>query len=272
MDIIIGFSFSLAIAFAAYKKRSLSKSGFLAAVVLGTLIYIWGGLWFSAIMVGFFVSSTILTKFKKAVKKKADNLNEKGGNRDSMQVIANGGIGLVFALLFYIFKHPAFLVAYGASFAEANSDTWASEIGVLSKRRPHSILTGKPVENGISGGISPLGTISAMLGSLFITLIFAAGYILIYSFDNRVLLYTVLVFLAGFIGSLIDSLLGASFQAQYYCYELQINTEKRYYNSKENKLIKGLPFFNNDIVNLSSNALASILAALITFCVLRTLP
>jgi uncharacterized protein (TIGR00297 family) len=262
MEIIFGFIFSFIITFAAYKRRSLSRSGFLAAVVLGTSIYFFGGPWFFSILMVFFISSSLLTKFKKNIKKKSDNLHQKGGNRDYVQVIANGGVGLLFALMFYIYKIPAFMIAFAVSFAEANADTWASEIGVLSKHRPISILTARPVENGISGGISTLGTVFALLGSLFISAIFAIGYIIIYSYSSIVITYTMLVLLLGFAGSFIDSLLGASLQAHYYCNQLAIITEKRFYNKEENKLIRGLHFFNNDVVNLTSNMLTSVLALL----------
>ena len=100
LDFLVGLIFSFLIAFVAYKKASLSKSGFLAAIVLGTGIYYFGGLWFSIIMVAFFISSSILTKFKHYNKEGFEKINEKSGNRDYMQVLANGGVGLIFAILY----------------------------------------------------------------------------------------------------------------------------------------------------------------------------
>ena len=263
IDLLVGLTYSSTIAYGAYKKHSLSRSGLAAAIILGTSIYVFGGLWASAIMVAFFVSSSVLTKFKKTLKSRTDSLNEKGGNRDSMQVLANGGIGLVLTVLFYIYKNPIFMIAYAASFAEATADTWASEIGVLSTKPPVSILNGKPLERGMSGGVSLLGSLFAMMGSLFITVIFAGGFIIKYGVDKHLFLYTALCFTAGFLGSIVDSLLGASFQAQYYCRELDSLTEKSHYSGVPNKLVKGFKFFNNDIVNLSSNLTSTLLLVLI---------
>ena len=263
LDFLVGLAFSLFIALVAYKKSSLSKSGCVAATVLGTGLYYFGGLWFSVIMVAFFVSSSILTKFKNYNKKSLDKLNEKGGNRDYMQVFANGGVGLVLAFIYYFYPNPVVLLAYAVSFAEANADTWASEIGVLSKRKTISILNFKPIEKGRSGGISILGTIFSFLGASFIACIYFIASLITYKDIKQSFIYAILCILIGFIGSILDSILGASVQAQYYCEDLKSITEKRVHKGKYNKRIKGLSFINNDIVNLSSNLLSALMVLLI---------
>lgn len=261
LDFLVGLASSFLITFVAYKKSSLNKSGFIAATVLGTGIYFFGGLWFSVIMVTFFISSSLLTKFKHNNKESLEKLNEKSGNRDYMQVFANGGLGLIFAFLYYLDSSPVFLLAYAASFAVATADTWASEIGVLSKKKPLNILNFKPLKNGMSGGVSILGTSFAFLGALFISSIHFIVSIIIYKDIKLALVYSIYCLLVGFAGSIIDSLIGASVQAQYYCESLDTITEKKSYKDKPNKLIKGIPFVNNDVVNISSN-LISVLVVL----------
>lgn len=263
LDFIIGLACSFLIAFAAFKKSSLNKSGFIAATVLGTGIYYFGGLWFSIIMVSFFVSSSVLTKFKSSNKEALDNMNEKGGSRDYIQVFANGGIGLIFAFLHFVYNSPIFLLAYAVSFGVSTSDTWASEVGVLSKNKPISILNFKPIEKGMSGGISILGTIFAFLGSAFISIIFFIAYMVIYNNIQQGINYSLLCLLLGFLGSVIDSILGASIQAQYYCEDTKGFTEKRVYKNKTNKLVKGFSIVNNDVVNFSSNLISTLLALII---------
>ena len=44
--LLLGVLLSALIGFSAYKKKALSLSGFTAAVVLGTVIYLCGGLLF----------------------------------------------------------------------------------------------------------------------------------------------------------------------------------------------------------------------------------
>ncbi|WP_040214081.1 DUF92 domain-containing protein [Clostridium polynesiense] len=262
-NLIIGFAFSILIAIAAYKKRSLSRSGALAAALLGGLMYYFGGVLAAVLLVGFFISSSLLTFAKGDRKKDIEKYNEKGGRRDALQVFANGGVGLLFAALYYFTKNPAYIIGCAVSFGEANADTWASEIGVLSKKTPISILTGKRMERGMSGGVSFLGTLAALGGSAFIALLFSLVYILIYGFDGKVLYRFIIILLFGFLGAVIDSVLGASIQAQYYCQEENTITEKKEFRGKPNKLIKGFALFNNDVVNISSNILSSMMVFLI---------
>ncbi len=58
------------------------------------------------------------------------------------------------------------LMGFIVCIASANSDTWASEIGSLSKKNPIYIRTFKRIERGTSGAISLLGSIAALSGSL----------------------------------------------------------------------------------------------------------
>lgn len=259
LDFLVGLTFSFLIAFVAYKKASLNKSGCLAATVLGTGIYYFGGLWFSIIMISFFISSSILTKFKNNNKESLEKLNEKGGKRDYMQVFANGGVGLIISVLYYFYQSPVFLLAYAVSFAEATADTWASEVGVLSKSKPINILNFKPLEKGMSGGISILGTTFAFLGASFISFIYFIASVITYRDIKQSLIYSILCLVIGFIGSIVDSILGASVQAQYYCEDLKTITEKKEYKGKPNKLIKGIAFINNDMVNLNSNLISTLI-------------
>ena len=263
LNIFVGLISSFLIAYIAYKKSSLNKSGFVAAIVLGTGIYFFGGLWFSVIMIAFFVSSSILTKFKNHKKDNIDKINAKGGNRDYTQVMANGGVGLILAILYYFYPEPIVLLAYSISFAEATADTWASEVGVLSKNKPISIINFKPLDNGMSGGISILGTTFAFLGSSLIAGICFIASISTYKDIKQGFIYAIICALIGFIGSIVDSILGATVQAKYYCEDLNTITEKRIYKGRLNKLIKGIAFINNDVVNLSSNLISVLILFLI---------
>lgn len=257
--LIIGFTLSTIISLAAYKKNSLSESGAIAATLMGGLMYFFGGFVATALLIGFFISSSLLTVLNKNKKKDVLKLNEKGGRRDVFQVFANGGVGLLFAALYYFTKNQMFLVGCAISFAEANADTWASEIGVLSRKPPVSILTGKALMKGMSGGVSVLGTFSALAGSTFMAVVFAISHMIEYGYDKFVIYGFIAAMLFGFFGALIDSVLGASIQAQYYCQEENIITEQSSHKGKPNKLVKGIAFFNNDMINLSSNVISSLM-------------
>lgn len=259
LNFSVGLVSSSLISYIAYKKSSLNINGLLAATTLGTAIYFFGGLWFFNIMIAFFLSSSLLTKFKSTNKDNIDKLYEKDGTRDHIQVFVNGGIGLILSIFYYIYNNPIFLLAYAVSFGVATSDTWASEIGVLSKDKPLSILNFKSMEKGMSGGISILGTIFAFLGSAFIALVFFIAYIAIYNDVIQGFTYFLICLIMGFVGSIIDSILGASIQAQYYCKATESFTEKKAYNNKPNSLVKGFSIINNDIVNLVSNLISTMM-------------
>lgn len=260
VNMITGFIISFIIALAGYKKESLSLSGMISAIILGTSLYYFGGLFFSAILVAFFISSSLLTKYRRSFKKKLEEMNEKGGKRDYTQVMANGLLGLIYALLFFINKNHVFILAYAAAFAASNSDTWASELGILSRNNPRSILSFKRIERGMSGGVSMLGIIASALGSGFIGVIFTVGYLLKYGTDTVWLKMFVLCSLSGFIGSLVDSMIGASIQAKYRCSICNKYTEKRIHHEKRTTKVGGIGFVNNDIVNFTSGLIATLIA------------
>ena len=93
----------------------------------------------------------------------------------------------------------------------SNGDTWASEIGILSKDLPILITTFKKVPRGTNGGISTLGLLASMCGGLFIGII--AGLPSILFLDCSIRYHNAFLILciggiSGLIGSLIDSLLG----------------------------------------------------------------
>lgn len=258
MNLIIGIVISSCIAFIAYKKRSLSLSGVIAAIIVGTIIYYLGGVLSFTLMMGFFISSSILSKLLKERKKALDKIHEKGDRRDWVQVVANGGVAIVYLILYRYYNNETFLVISSISFAVSNSDTWASEVGVLSKGKTVSIITFKKIEKGISGGISLLGTLSALAGATFISIVFSILYIVLNGFKIEIYYWSILIVLLGFLGSIIDSILGATIQGHYYDEENNCVTEK-----KKGKLIKGIKIVNNDIVNILSNLLATTMALII---------
>lgn len=260
----IGFILSFIIAFAAYRKQSLSISGTVGATLLGTLTYATAGFFGFAMMILFFLSSSILSSFKKKNKEQVAKQFDKTGQRDILQVFANGGVGLIHAILFYITKNPIFLICLATSYAAANADTWATELGILNKNNPFSLRTFKRVAKGTSGAVSLLGTASSLVGSMIIGLFSIIGFVLLNNIDINILYINLflLITLSGFMGALVDSILGATVQGIYYSDDLEKETERKEHNNKPNRLIRGFSFINNDVVNFSSIAIASIIPLL----------
>ncbi|MCG2784295.1 MAG: DUF92 domain-containing protein, partial [Anaerolineae bacterium] len=166
-QLVFGFVLAVIIAYAAYRVRSLSRSGAWAAVLVGTIIFGLAGWRWSVLLLAFFISSSLLSR---AFKKRKLGLNEKfskGSQRDAGQVFGNGGLATLFAGLSFFFPGEAWpWLAFAASLAAVNADTWATELGVLSPHPPRMLtnLT-KAVEKGTSGGVSLFGTLAALAGS-----------------------------------------------------------------------------------------------------------
>ncbi len=259
-QIIIGTLICFGIAVFAYRKRSLTISGLCSALLLGILLLVFGGLYFLSILVAFFISSNVVGRFNRDQEKDLAALQEKCGARDYSQVIANSFAALFFAALFYLTGNHLFILAFATSIASSNADTWGSELGVLSKKTPVSIITWKPICKGLSGGITLAGTAASLLGSVFIALIFIAGYLIIYGKNENLFLQFILCAAGGFTGSAIDSVLGATVQVKCLCEETGIITEKRMNNGSVNKVVSGFPVINNDAVNFTSSFIASLMA------------
>ncbi|MBL4951403.1 DUF92 domain-containing protein [Neobacillus sp. YIM B02564] len=252
------FFFIASMAIAGYYSKSLSRSGTVAAIIVGCAVYS-GFEMKGLLLLGiFFASSSYWSKYKSALKMKMEEKLAKGATRDWRQVLANGGAAALYSVLYFYQPSPLFIVGFTAALASANSDTWASEIGSLSKQNPLYIRTWKRVEKGTSGAVSGLGTVAAILGSLLIALM----SILVF---NLPLLLGWVIFLSGYLGNVIDTLIGAYYQQLYVCQNCGIKTEKTVHCGLPAVRIKGISCVDNDMVNFLSGAFASLLAIFFYF-------
>ncbi len=258
LQLLIGLVLSTLIGWLGYRRAALTRSGWLGAIITGTVIFGFGGLEAGLLLVVFFASASLLTRYKESAKIEVAANFAKGGRRDLAQAIANGGVATI-AALFLGLSHrfaPIGWVALVGALAEANADTWATELGILSKRLPRLITTGREVAAGTSGGITPLGSIAAAVGSGMI-----GGLAAWFRSDGRLI---PIGLLAGSIGVLFDSLLGATLQGIYYSDMRQKETEKPIDpDGTPNRLLRGFRFVNNDVVNFASTLFAALAAMLL---------
>ena len=241
----------LFVSYFAYKRRSLTKSGAIAAFFVGNGIAL-GFSYKGLILLGaFFVSSSMLSKYKSIAKESMEKKTQKGSTRDWLQVMANGALAAIVGIIYFFTKESVWIMVFAILLAAANSDTWASEIGSLSKKRPLSVRTFKQTDTGTSGAISRLGTFAALAGSLVISFI-------------AMLLFPIqpwggiLIFLFGFLGNVMDTLLGAYIQVEYKCPVCGQIVETNLECHKKVVKIKGFTLFNNDMVNVLSGFLAAL--------------
>jgi len=244
-----GLLFALFIAAVSLRMHFLSGSGAVSTFLLGVVIFGTGNWEFSLPILLFFLLSSLLSKTGKQWKQKFADTFQKGGQRDIGQVLANGGVAGVIVLLWNYFPGDAWYFAFIGAVAAVTADTWATEIGVFSKRSPRSILNLKQVAPGTSGGISILGIAGALMGSFVIVFIGRLVTTRYQHMEQRESLFVALI-LSGLAGSLVDSLLGATLQAQYQCPACGKQTEKKIHcGNHATTLVSGFQRFDNDVVN-----------------------
>ncbi|XP_068633477.1 transmembrane protein 19 [Battus philenor] len=257
-----------------YKKKSLNCSGALFAFLVGFVLTL-ANLCFFVDLLVFFVTSSKATKLKSNMKKKIEADFKEGGQRNWIQVLCNGGMATQLSLLYLLdvgaSERPVdFIKDYRASWlslgvvgvlACCNGDTWASELGtIFSKDDPVLITSWKKVPKGTNGGITLVGTVFSTIGGLVIGI---SHYLTnFYLSDASLWLYAppqwpIILFgaFAGFFGSLVDSILGATLQ-----YSGLDKTGKIVAHSNQAvKHISGKNILDNHSVNLISTIVMGLL-------------
>ena len=266
MQALLGVTLAAVVAYGAYRTRSLDRSGAIAAILVGSVIFGAGGWQWAVLLLAFFISSSLLTRAHRDRKRAVNQDYAKAGARDAGQVLANGGLPALFAVLHSFFpEQPWAWIGFAASLAAATADTWATELGVLSHRKPRLITTFRLVEPGSSGGISLVGSLAALAGAALIGLLAVLFTFRLQAsvfsrqlspaIDDWTLFtdYWLLITVAGLLGSLFDSLLGATVQAMYWCPTDQKETERHPLHTcgTPTTLLRGWPWLGNDWVNLA---------------------
>lgn len=196
----------------AYKKKKIDGAGIFSAGILGVVCLIAFGAKGMWLMLMFFVSGNIVTRAGKH-EKENNNISQK--KRTYVNVIANGGASVIFALLYIWSSNLIYFLGLFGAMACALADTSATELGMALavKLKKHPILFDfkkrkiEKVEIGTPGAVSLGGFFSSMIGSaiMSIPLLFWG-----YSFTA----FSICCF-AGFLGAALDSLFGCTIERQW---------------------------------------------------------
>ncbi len=273
LRLVLGLALSLLIGILAYRRKSLSASGTGGAIIIGTIIFGFGGTVAGLLLVAFFITSSAVSHYKKTSLQKVSAARsfDKNSRRDLGQVLANGGFAAVFAVGHFLtigISPTSSVILYAGlvgAIATANADTWATELGVLNHSGPRLITNlSRQVAPGVSGGVSLVGTLAAIAGSLVIGLLFgllslldALGLTSLYIHTDWIGLagagiqtFIVVATMSGTIGALIDSWLGATIQASYLSADKSNLTERAFEaDGSRNVLVRGWSMVHNDTVN-----------------------
>ena len=177
---------------------TLDKKGIAGALLIFVLIFFLGKeIWFLFLfpLLLFLVLSWIVTNIGKEKKKKLGTFEKK---RSIENVFANGIIPLLMVFLYFLTNNKLFVVGYLGAVAAITSDKFSSEIGILNGI-PRRILDFKKIKKGESGGVTILGSIAGVFASFLISLTS-----FLFGMQDKILV----IFVAGIIGNIFDSIFG----------------------------------------------------------------
>jgi uncharacterized protein (TIGR00297 family) len=247
----LGVLLASAVGWLAFRAGALTSGGAFAATFLGALTFGFGGFEAALILVFFFVSSSLFSRFRGKQKEVFLLGFAKGGRRDAWQVMANGGVAVVCICLHAWHGSRPPLMGFVGAIAVATADTWATEIGVLSREQPRSILTGRVVLRGTSGGVTALGMSASLMGAAVIG---GLGYYVLQDLRS-----IPLGLLGGIVGAIFDSLLGARWQVMYRCPRCGTSTESHpiHHCGTLTHYERGWRWMDNDLVNFLATCIGA---------------
>ncbi|HEY8195668.1 MAG TPA: DUF92 domain-containing protein [Gemmatimonadales bacterium] len=237
---------SSAAAFAAWRVRTLTPAGALAAWTVGVLVLRGTGWQGGAVLAAFFISSNLISRG--AARPAPVGPDPKTDRRDLWQVYANGGAAALGACVGLV-DHALGIWLVTITLAAAAADTWATSIGTRSRDLPRLPWSGRTVPAGSSGGMTLLGTAGGAAGALIVA---GTGAI---AADMPLLLP--IGTLVGFLGMVADSTLGALFQGRFHCPACDAASEWRVHRCGAATTREGgMAWLNNDGVNFVATVLA----------------
>ncbi len=263
-----GLLLSGAVAVMSLRLCLLTVPGALGAAAVGMLAFAFGGWPLWLLLMWFFGSSNVAARIvrKRRGVQSGGSPKRKGEARRLRQVLANSVPFLVCAAGFAVTGEPWLMVVSAGALAASTADTWASEIGIFSRNPPVNIVTRKPMQRGLSGGVSPLGLVATVVGAATSALLTMVLFP-VFGFAVPVGLGAFLFIVAcGVVGSLVDSLLGALLQAKYRAPDEGTGALVEASPSRGAggyTLVSGFAWVTNDAVNLLSGIAVVALGLLI---------
>ncbi|KAJ2493900.1 hypothetical protein IWW37_000286 [Coemansia sp. RSA 2050] len=267
------------------RRQSLSGSGTVAAALVGLSTASNDNIMFTVVLLAFFISSSYWTKYQARAKAKLDPCYAKASRRNWKQVLCNGGVGAVISIVYqYNFdgRHPAdmsleerklmtlLIWGYIGFYSCCAADTWASELGTLSSNWPVLITTLKQVPPGTNGGVSKLGMLASFAGGALIGLTADVALWIQYFSAYRSgalpkIPYNMLGSLFGTLGSLVDSLLGATMQISYVVNKQVVSdiSASELSQLKGAVLVAGRDVLSNNMVNVVASVSTVVIAIIL---------
>ena len=248
-----GLGLAAAIFFLVYLSKSITYYGsLLSMVVVFCFTYFGGVIGITFLLLNYFSIFAIgLVRRKHTVGTKEKH------SRGFLQILINGGLGTLLVVLYGLLQHPFLLAASMLSIGGNFIDSVSSDVGTLSRHDPYDLLRRETVARGLSGGVTWLGTASALAFSVLIGLYAALAL-------KQGFLFGCLCAALVFAQSALDTVLGSSVQVKYRCTACGIVTEQKNHCDTTTEYLRGWQFMDNNAVNMLSSLLITALAAALT--------
>jgi len=203
LKFIYSFIVIMILAYIIKKKGYLDDVGIAVSTLMAFVILMGTDIKWLLIILSFLMLGSLVSKIGRS-KKESMNLYE--GRRSLKNVLANGLVAILVVIMyiFGILDYNTALFGYVGAISAATSDTFSSELGVLSEETPRLITTFEKVEKGTDGGITLWGVVVGVVGGFLI------GLLATLLFNNNYLL--IVGTFSGILGNLSDSLSGALFE------------------------------------------------------------
>jgi uncharacterized protein (TIGR00297 family) len=246
---------------------------FSAAFCVGFLLICTGLRGFNLLV--FYLIATKATKFKKGIKEKIDGSLSNSGSiaRGPSQVLACSFLAVILSLIHGIYFGEEKPIDFGnqslpsklacgivSHHATCLSDTLASELGILARSSP--VLVTQPwrkVPPGTNGGITLMGCFWSTMGGFLIGL----STVVLDSISGILPIHSIQMIAfstcCGLVGSLVDSILGATIQQSYWDPETKLVYQSNDEKPKSSKLVAGVNLLTNEQVNLVSVVITTFL-------------
>jgi len=270
IEILIQLILPLIIEVGLVRWHWLTVSGAIAAGFLAFVV-LFLAKWSIFPLVIFLVLGSLAGKIRANAKDGGDA--KQGKARDHWQVLANGGIFMLLAMLAFLnesgwldsflgihtevlrFSETCHLLAL-ISLSVSCADTLSSDFGRVWGGSPRNIITGKRMIKGVSGGVTGAGFVGAFLGAVSIAIF--VFWSELSSLGSSVSIFW-LVAVFGFIGSILDSVLGVLFQAKYLD---EMGNQVDSSDTGRRSMAAGYRWVTNDVVNAVTGVLMLLVAVM----------
>jgi uncharacterized protein (TIGR00297 family) len=242
----------------------LDLGGATVGAAIGVVVTLTGGwAWFTLVVV-FFLLAGLFTRYGFREKAQLGVAQERGGARGWPNALANGGLAAALAVGEYVTRAyglPGSLlaIAFVGAVATSTADTLGTELGLLSRAKPHMITGFRAVTPGTSGALSFRGLLAALWGALVIGgIAWLLGVV-----PLPISTALVSIGLAGLVGALVDSVLGATAQGMFRCSVCGVETESGRHHGFRTTHSRGLRWLDNNGVNVLATGAGALVAVLV---------